>query len=1133
MQPVSADIEGFVARWRAAGGKERANYQEFVRDLCALIGVDPPGPETGDDYCWERTVRKLDEDGGAVANFIDCYRRNCFVLEAKQSPKRERPDQADLFPGAAPTRPVWDRMMKAARAQAERYAKSLPPEEGWPPFLVVVDIGHVIELYADFSGLGKAYLPFPDARSHRIRLEDLADPAIRRRLRAVWTAPLSLDPAAHRAGVTRDIAERLAILARSVEGRHPPKTVAEFLIRCMFTAFADDVGLLPGGAFRALLADARPFPDRLPDFLDPLWRAMEGGQAFLKETRGPVRHFNGGLFRDARALPLTADEMSDLILAVNKDWRDVEPAIFGTLLEKALDADERARLGAEFTPRAYVERLVVPTVVEPLRADWAAAQAAAEFLRERDRPAAVAEIRRFLDRLLTVRVLDPACGTGNFLYVTLEHLKRLEAEVWLALEELGERAAERLDLAGETVGPHQMLGIEKNPRAVPIAEVVLWIGHLQWHLRHRGVESLGEPILKPVHTIRLADAVLAWGREEPVLGPDGRPASRWDGHSMRTDPATGRVVPDEAKRIEIMRYRDPRPADPWPEADFIVGNPPFVAGKDLRQDLGDGYAEAFWAAYPHLPGLADFVMCWWDRAADLVRAGRVRRFGLITTNSITQVLCRRVIQRHLNATPPLTLAFAIADHPWADGAGTAAVRIAMTVGTGEERDGVLKTVTKEGEADGTDGAVPVTLEAAEGRIGADLTIGPDVAGAKAIAANGRLSSRGVSLHGAGFIVSPAEARALGLGTAPGLEAHIRPYRNGRDLTGRSRDTMVIDLFGLTEAEVRQRFPAVWQHVFDRVKPERDANNREAYRTNWWIFGEPRRDLRPALAGLPRYIATVETAKHRVFQFLDAAILPDNMLLAVAMADAWALGVLSSRIHTAWALGAGGTLEDRPRYNKSRCFDPFPFPILTPAQAADIGALAEEMDAHRKRVLADHPGTLTLTGLYNALAARRENREPTATEKEADRLGSVGKIKHLHDRIDAAVAAAYGWPATMDDRELLARLVALNAERAREEAEGHVRWLRLEYQNPDGRRAAGQIAVVLEREEATAARTWPPHLPDQMAVLHAALARAGRAMTPAEVARGFRRARAPRVRELLAGLAAVGQVRRLEGDRFAA
>jgi hypothetical protein len=1137
MQSLTPDIESFIERWRAAGGSERANYQEFVRGLCAILGVDPPGPQTGDEardhYVYERRVRKLDEDGGTVANFIDCYKHRCFVLEAKQSQKRARPEQAEMFPGAGQARPVWDRMMKAAKAQAERYARALPE---WPPFLIVVDIGHVIELFADFTGLGKAYMPFPDARSHRIRLDDLADPAIRAMLATVWTAPWSLDPAAKRAGVTRDIAERLAILARSLERRHPPKLVAEFLIRCMFTAFADDVGLLRDGAFRRLLDEARPFPDQLPEFVDPLWRAMEIGQAFLKETRGPVRHFNGGLFRDARALPLTADELSELIVAVNKDWRDVEPAIFGTLVEHALDPVERARLGAEFTPRAYVERLVVPTVIEPLREDWAAAQAAAEFLRERDRAGAVREIRGFLDRLLNVRVLDPACGTGNFLYVALEHLKRLEAEVRLALEELGERAPERLDLAGETVGPHQMLGIEKNPRAVLIAEVVLWIGHLQWHLRHRTVDSLGEPILKPVHTIREGDAILAWGREEPVLGPDGRPLSRWDGRTWRDDPATGRRVPDETARVEVMRHRDPRPADPWPDADFIVGNPPFVAGKDLRQDLGDGYAEALWAAYPHLPGGADMVMVWWDRAADLVRAGKARRFGFISTNSITQVFSRRVIQRHQGAKPPLHLAFAIADHPWADGAGTAAVRIAMTVGTAVEGPGVLKTVQTEGVACGADGAVPVALDPTTGRIGADLTIGPDVVGAAELRANGRLSSRGVSLHGAGFIVSPAEARALGLGSVPGLEAHIRPYRNGRDLTGRPRGQMVIDLFGQDEADVRRRFPAVWQHVFDRVKPERDANNRETYRTNWWVFGEPRRELRPALAGLPRYIATVETAKHRMFQFLDAAILPDNMLVAIALPDAWALGVLSSRIHAAWALAAGGWLGqgNDPRYQKSRCFDAFPFPILTPAQMLEIGAMAEELDAHRKAVLAEHAGTLTLTDLYNALAARRENRAMTDKEATADRLGSVGVLKRLHDMIDAAVAAAYGWPAHLSDAAVLERVVHLNAARAREEAEGLVRWLRPAYQNPHDRRAAAQLSAVLDDAAApVAARLWPRGLPDQMAALPAILARSGRAMTAAEIARGFRGARAPRVRELLAGLAAVGQVRRLDGDRFAA
>jgi len=194
-----------------------------------------------------------------------------------------------------------------------------------------------------------------------------------------------------------------------------------------------------------------------------------------------------------------------------------------------------------------------------------------------------------------------------------------------------------------------------------------------------------------------------------------------------------------------------------------------------------------------------------------------------------------------------------------------------------------------------------------------------VASAVALQAMGGISSPGVKLHGAGFIVTPEEAAALGHPTI------VKAYRNGRDLTDRPRGVGVIDAFGMTADELRTQHPAVYQWLLERVKPERDQNNRATYRDNWWIFGEPRRELRPALVGLPRYIATVETAKHRVFQFLEASILPDNMLIAIATSDAFHLGVLSSPVHEAWALAQGGTLEDRPRYNKSRCFETFPFP----------------------------------------------------------------------------------------------------------------------------------------------------------------------------------------------------------------
>jgi type II restriction/modification system DNA methylase subunit YeeA len=276
--------------------------------------------------------------------------------------------------------------------------------------------------------------------------------------------------------------------------------------------------------------------------------------------------------------------------------------------------------------------------------------------------------------------------------------------------------------------------------------------------------------------------------------------------------------------------------------------------------------------------------------------------------------------------------------------------------------------------------------------------------------------------------------------------------------------MVIDLFGLAAEEVRQKFPAVYQHVLTRVKPERDANNRATYRENWWMFGEPRKDFRPALVGVRRYVATTETSKHRFFQFLDASILPDNMLIAIALDDAFHLGVLGSRVHVVYSLAAGGRLGvgNDPRYNKSRCFDPFPFPACGDATRERIRNIAEELDGHRKRVQAQNPG-LTLTGMYNVLEKLRVGVALNEQEKRIHDAGLVSVLRQLHDDLDAAVFAAYGWPTSLTDAEILERLVALNAERAKEEASRLVRWLRPEYQNPGGAQGR-QAALAVEEAE---------------------------------------------------------------------
>ena len=514
-QPSNDDIERFIARWQSAGGSERANYQLFVHELCTLLDLPTPDPareDTRDNaYVFERRVTFRYGDGAESPGFIDCYRRAAYVLEAKKV--RQAGGKG------------FDDALLRARGQAEQYARALPAAEGRPPFLLVVDVGNVIELYAEFTRSGATYTPFPDPRSHRIQLADLRDEAIRQRLRAVWLDPLSLDPTRQSARVTREVAERLAEVALVLEAAgHAPVTVAGFLSRCLFSMFAEDVGLLPKRAFVDLLESLKDHPAQFVPLVGELWRAMDRGE-FSAAVRADLLRFNGKLFKNPQVLPLNRDQIELLLTAARANWREVEPAIFGTLLERALDPAERHALGAHYTPRAYVERLVLPTIVEPLREDWKNTQAAALVLAgEGKLKDAQQQVREFLKHLCEVRVLDPACGSGNFLYVTLEHLKRLEGEVLNHLDELGDTQG-RLELQGVSVDPHQLLGIELNPRAAEIAEMVLWIGYLQWHFRTRGQIMPPQPVLKDFHNIECRDAVLAYDRMEYVTDERGVPIS--------------------------------------------------------------------------------------------------------------------------------------------------------------------------------------------------------------------------------------------------------------------------------------------------------------------------------------------------------------------------------------------------------------------------------------------------------------------------------------------------------------------------------------------------------------------------------------------------------------------------------
>lgn len=1144
-------IDAFIAKWAASGAAERANAQLFIAELCAILGVEPPQPKTPDEnanaYVFEKTI----PGPGGSSNFIDCYKRSCFVLESKQgadadtaaAPLSEAGEQrlARLKTGHGRRgTAAWDTAMERARKQAENYARRLPRHEiaegGRPPFLMVADVGHSIALYADWSRAGGHYIPFPDPQQYRIRLDELHSDAVRERLRLVWTDPLALDPSRRSARVTRQIADRLARLARSLEGRYPPERVAGFLMRSLFTMFAEDVGLLPEGSFTQLLDNARQDPFHFPYMLSTLWKEMNTG-GYSIALRAPIPRFNGGLFAEAEAPELDADQIQLLAEAAQADWRDVEPAIFGTLLERALDPRERHKLGAHYTPRAYVERLVQPAIIEPLRAEWESVQAAAlQRADDGDTAKSIREVEDFLQKLAGLRILDPACGSGNFLYVTLELLKRLEGEVLNTLRELGQ-GQQRLELAGVMVTPANFLGLELNPRAAAIAELVLWIGFLQWHLRTRGnLQGLAEPIIRDLHNVECRDAVLDWDERSPLLDDDGQAVTRWDGRTTRTHPVTREEVPDPEARVPVYTYSNPRPAQ-WPKVDYIVGNPPFIGTARMRDALGDGYTEALRKVYPNVPDSADFVMFWWDKAAERTRAGQTRRFGFITTNSLRQTFNRRVLQHHLGAKPPLSLAFAIPDHPWVDSADGAAVRIAMTVGMVGEQTGKLHSVMQETQPEG-DEAPEVVLTEKTGKVLTDLTIGADVAGAVALRANEGIGNRGVQLIGTGFIVEKQNLGKLGYGRIDGVESFLKPYRNGRDIMQTSRDVWVIDLFGLDINEVQIKFPEIYQWVFEKVKPERESNRRDSYRIKWWVFGEPVVTTRRSIQNLNRYIVTCRTAKHRVFTFLQYDVIPDAKLITIALEDAHFLGVLSSRIHIYWATAAGGWLGvgNDSNYNHSDCFYKFPFPTPTESQTARIRELGERLDAHRKRQQAQYP-ELTMTDMYNVLEKERAAEPLNDKERRTHEQGLVGILRQLHEELDAAVAEAYGWPADLPEGEILERLVRLNAERAAEEAAGQIRWLRPGYQSP-GAAQAGIQGKLIELEEAAPAeavvpgkRLWPDTLAAQAAALRDLLVSLDAPADVAALAAAFEGKGTPKrrtdIQRLLETLAALGQAAELQ------
>ena len=970
---LDTSAAAFAAKWRENARRERASSQEHFIDLCRLLGVPTPNEAdpTGESYAFEAGAERLST---GRQGWADVWKRGHFGWEYKGA-------HADLA---------------AAYKQLLDYREDLEN----PPALVVSDMDR-IEVHTNFTGTRPAVLT--------VTLDDLAaggdDTAEALRvLRAVMVEPEVLRPEQSPDEITQLAAARFAEIAQSMHERgHEPEAVAHHLNRVVFCLFAEDARLLPERVLTEMIESRRGDPEAFDRGLRELFLRMSDRDADRFYGNVRVEWFNGGLFDDAEVIPCTAEELRAMHDAALLDWSRVEPAILGTLFERGLDPDKRGQLGAHYTDHEKILMVVEPVVMEPLRREFAAMQARVEELaggqeptpltldgRRRERlPAwersAEAEWRAFLERLRAVRVLDPACGSGNFLYVTLRLLKDLEHEAirW---------GAERLRIPGEfpRVDPHNVLGIEINPYAKELAGVSIWIGHIQWMLDH-GYGYPRDPVLEPLDNIELRDAILAYDDA-------GTPV-----------PAT------------------------WPGAEFVVGNPPFLGDRRMRGQLGDAYVDALRSTWSgSVPAGADLVCYWHELARQQIVAGVTQRAGLLATNSIRGGANRRVLDR-VKETGDIFMAWG--DEPWV--VEGAAVRVSIVC----QDDG---SETNRG-FDGRSVAA----------INADLTADRvDLTGAKKLPDNAGQSFIGVQKSGPFDL--PADLARTMLTAPAGPFGHqnadvIRRWVNASDLTGRARDAFIVDFGTTTPVEEAAKYELPYEYASAHVLPVREKVGRKSHRERWWIFGDARPGLRSKLDGLDRYICTPMTSKHRVFVWLPVSILPSNATVAIAREDDYAFGVLHSRAHELWSLRMGTWLGvgNDPRYTPTSTFETFPFPwpldtldeALTGEQRAHrdaIGGAARALDDARRRwlnppeLVREEPDVVpslpprllpvdkeaewelkqrTLTNLYNARPAW---------------------LAHLHDTLDAAVFAAYGWeeaPGELGEEEMLERLLALNLERA--------------------------------------------------------------------------------------------------------
>ena len=957
----------FIVKWKRANLSERSAAQQHFLDLCELLTQPKPAaadPE-GVEYTFEKGVSKTDGGDG----WADVWWKGRFGWEYKGKHK-------DL---------------KAAYQQLLKYRESLEN----PPLLVVCDLDR-FEVHTNFTGTIK--------QVHAFNLDGLSEPKNLDILRRVFADPDSLKPGVTTAGITEDASKRFGTIAESMRDRGiEPHAAARFLMKLIFCMFAEDIGLLPEKLFSKLLNTGKGDPKRLTGLLKNLFTAMASGGDFGADS---ILWFNGGLFSDPESIELTWSEIEEVSKANAHNWADVEPSIFGTLFERTLDPAKRSQIGAHYTSREDILTLIEPVVMQPLRREWATVREQCDALwpkiQEESRKAAKAgttrrkasKPRAAFDRLLTdfvhhlshVRILDPACGSGNFLYVAIHMLLDLEKEVIAYGAAHGQTQLPQ-------VRPTQLSGIEINPFAQELAQVVIWIGYLQW-IHHNGFNPPRNPVLDPIESIQNRDAILDLSDSERPIEPD------------------------------------------WPEADYIVGNPPFLGDKKLRGGLGDEYVDALFNLYgDRVPNQSDLCCYWFEKSMAQVSKGQCKRVGLLATQAIRSPANRQVLRRVKEGG---AIFFAESNRPWIlDGA---AVRISM-VGFDDKTENDRKL----------DG-VAVT-EISE-------TLSTDrLADAAPLSENEGICFLG-SCKGGPFDISEEDAlqflaAPLNINRRPNSDV-VRLLANGKCIVQRTPLAWLID-FASFDVEEASKFELPFEYVLKHVKPVRDQNRDAWLKQNWWRPQRMRPEMRAAVSSFRRFAVTPEVAKHRVFVFLASEILPDHKLHVFARDEDAFLGILHSRIHEVWSTEMGALhAGERRTYNNTRCFDNFPFPQTSESQAGAISGVMREIDRLRndwlnpsewtREEILEFPGSTDGPWKWYVQNANAQGigtvRYPRLVPKDAATAKQLAKrtltklynqcptwLKLAHRRLDEAVCAAYGWKPDLTDDEILEKLLALNLERA--------------------------------------------------------------------------------------------------------